>query len=235
MKKTIIALMALVGVAITNASTLSSYYIDDNETKQVTLDKVVGISEDDATALADSLTADSIVAMTNVTFSLDTSTMLFDGAKLGDTVTLNSLVLASSAITEHYINTAGTGSYDQARDATITLNGVSYTSEKQTTSGVTGSLYGTLTYNFANSFTFTVGDTLAIELPSVSGSYHSQFGVFQGQIGSGDISCTSYETAPGSGSWQPAVKLNVQVVPEPATATLSLLAFAGLAARRRRK
>ncbi len=232
MKKTLIALMALTGAAITEAATLSSYYTDDNETKQVTLDEVLGNSEANASALADSLTADTIVAKTNVTFTLDTSTMLFDGAKLGDTVTLNSLVLASGAANTYYVNEAT----NNQRYATITLSGVTYTSDKQV-AAITSGTYGTLTYTFTgdNAFTFTVGDSLAIELNSEEGVYHSQFGVFQGQTGSGDITCQKYDTAPGTGSWQPAVKLNVAAVPEPTTATLSLLALAGLAARRRRK
>ncbi|MBQ8517960.1 MAG: PEP-CTERM sorting domain-containing protein [Akkermansia sp.] len=110
---------------------------------------------------------------------------------------------------------------------------MTYTSDAQSAS-VTSGKFGVLTYTFSgdNAFSFVVGDTLKVSINAVNNVAHTQYGTFQGQTG---VSNLSYGTVSG---WQTSVKLSGTVaasVPEPATATLSLLALAGLAARRRRK
>ena len=63
--------------------------------------------------------------------------------------------------------------------------------------------------------------------PGVSFTMHN------GQVNDGD----NYNINPGTTSWKynsPVIRLTAYAVPEPATATLSLLALCGLCARRRR-
>lgn len=67
-----------------------------------------------------------------------------------------------------------------------------------------------------------------INSPGVSFTLHN------GKVNDGD----DYTKNPGTTSWKynsPVIRLTAYAVPEPTTATLSLLALAGLAARRRRK
>lgn len=52
--------------------------------------------------------------------------------------------------------------------------------------------------------------------------------------GAGDATIESDTPSLANGGWHIPVRLNTQIIPEPATATLSLLTLAGLAARRRR-
>ena len=229
MKKTIIALMALAGAAAAQTTdvTLGSWYTDNGESF-LTLDAVYGKT---AAGCAGILEAGSDGELTaSASFTIDTDALLMSGVKVGDTVTISSIQVAS-AIGGYGIG----GGSSSPRTMTITLGGNTYVSEAQQSDKPDGA-YGVLTYNFTgnNVFSFTVGDDLGVSIDAQNTVVHQQLGVFKNQTGVSAI--TSADG--GVNGWQAAVKLNGTVtpaVPEPTTATLSLLALAGLAARRRRK
>ncbi len=208
--------------------TLGSWFTDSQGNKQMTVDAIVGLNKDDASALdgdggfvADGLSGINV----NTTFTIDTgalfsTTTLEKGVKL-DVV---SIVLSSNSTTSQYAD----GTH---RTLSITLDGVTYVSNPIEFSRTDG--YGTMTYTFTgdNAFSFTLGDTLTASLNAVKDVAHTAYGAFKGQTGVSNFTSPTNFTA-----WQAAVKINATpAVPEPTTATLSLLALAGLAARRRRK
>ena len=232
MKKTLIALMALAGVAMateTTAVTLGSWYTDGGQ-NFLTLDAVTDKAMNDCASLLNANHDTELTA--SASFTLNTEEMMLSGVKVGDTVTISSIQVASA------IGGYGTGA-GATRTMAVTLGGNTYVSDTQQSYKPQGA-YGVLTYNFSgdNIFTFTVGDDLAVTINAQNGVVHQQLGIFKNQTGVSTI--TSGDTVNG---WQAAVKLNGTVsvpepvtpsVPEPATATLSLLALAGLASRRRR-
>ena len=234
MKKTLVALMALAGAAAASEPiTLGSWFTDSNGDKQMTVEAVAGLSKGDATALdgSDPFKADGLEKIAeNTTFTIDTGA-LYSTSEIqqGQVLDVVSIVLSSKHDTSDYS--------DGDRTLSITLNGNTYVSNAIEFSRTEG--YGTMTYTFTgdNAFSFTVGDTLEASLKGTS-SLQAAYGVFQGQTGVSNI------IAPATWKdWQLGVMINATsvvpeptpVVPEPATATLSLLALAGLAARRRRR
>ena len=218
MKKTIIALPALGGGAGANTSvTLGSWFTNTESADVYTVDAVQGKSKAEAKNLG--LTNADGLSYAGFTFTIDVSNML-SSAQLteNDIIQVTGITLASNS--QH--NSVQTGKLF------ITLGEVTYVSE----TGVEDrdGAYGTLTYSFtgSNSFTLGITDTLNAEIFDTT---KVSIGVFQGQTGVGGI-----DSPTGFASWQPGVKITGTIaVPEPTTATLSLLALAGLAARRRRR
>lgn len=87
--------------------------------------------------------------------------------------------------------------------------------------------------NVVSGYTLTTNDMVMCG-SSIMSNYSNTTGVSSlSYLGSN----TEHSMTPGSANFAPRVTLvtQTQLVPEPATATLSLLALAGLAARRRRK
>ena len=232
MKKTLITLLALAGMTMAaeevNPITLGSWFTDSQGNKQMTVDAVEGLSKENASALDGDggFTADGAEGITvNTIFTINTAA-LYSTTTLqqGQVLDVVSIVLSSKQNTNNYAD----GNY---RTLSITLNGTTYTSNPIQFSRTSG--YGTMTYTFTgdNAFSFTLGDTLTASLNAINGTAHTAYGTFKGQTGVSNFSAPSNLT-----DWQAAVKINATpAIPEPTTATLSLLALAGLAARRRRK
>ena len=108
---------------------------------------------------------------------------------------------------------------------TVSFDGQSFTSESADYSGVPGTAQrGLITFNFTDPVIITGAETLTLSL-SGAGTGATVYKAQDDYELHGDTATF--------GSWHAAIRLNVKT-PEPATATLSLLALAGLAARRRR-
>lgn len=230
MKKTLIAVLALAGVATATSEpiTLGSYYtvggttycsVDEfNGKTETEIEKLVtGASEGTNT---DYVNRFSATAGKTLTISTSDLYMFTGTAETGTELVLKSLQMT----TEDNDTGIGTNFF-----AAITINGVEHKAYQSAISR-TGGQVATFTYDFSNSpVVFKLGDTLTFSLnKDANTSGDASIPVFQGITG------PLGATAANMNIWKASVKLNTVTVPEPATATLSLLALAGLAARRRR-
>lgn len=111
------------------------------------------------------------------------------------------------------------------RYAAIKIGEVTYTATQTASHSGTANTVGKFTFDFsAAPVTFSVGNSLTFTFNSTASGEDSSYGVFKG-----------IEGPVVSDTWKASVQLKAVAIPEPTTATLSLLALAGLAARRRRK
>lgn len=216
MKKTLITLLALSGLAIADTVTYSSYTSSFAITSSF-----VGKTADQIRALG-ATDANKLAFTDNQTVSLSVAGMMPSDVLESDTeLMLN---------TFSYISRPDTTHTSENSTVSITLDGVTYTSGAAVYTGTDGT-YGLISYTFTDGPTFTAADTLSFSIARVGTTDPSKlaFGAFQGLEGTTKI----------YGDWQGAFQISGTIataaVPEPTTATLSLLALAGLAARRRRK
>lgn len=223
--------MALAGVSLADTSqsvTLGSYVTYDG-TKYDMIDEFVGLTANSVKSTYGITGADQLTYDTTQTFTLSTNDLLL--------TTTGESVLAGADLQITKISFLGRADSDdyQAEDsvASITIGEVVYTSSVAVyTDSATG--YNLVTYSFApgNSPTFTLGSDVTFTLTPAGNASAQKMpvSVFQG---------TNISGAPNpTGTWLAPFQLTATVtqqVPEPTTATLSLLALAGLAARRRRK
>ncbi len=162
---------------------------------------------------------------------------------LTETVTLSQVSVMSA-------NTDGSGFYTNAvKMAILTFSDVASGGEVVgiSTNSVAWSEYSALTFSFDDitldsdttyRFVFVKDDTSETKLESSNWTAEYQGRRLQVVADSGNMLTNINGPASwGDANWAPNVTYTVsnQGVPEPATATLSLLALAGLAARRRRK
>lgn len=220
MKKTITLLVALAGMASADSSiTLGSYFTNTKGDDVFTVEAVQGKSKGDAAALG--LTKADGLNSRGFSFTMDVSEMLYSAAlTLDDVIQVTQITLASNPVY---------GSTETGK-LSITLGNNTYVSEVGVEDRSNGG-YGTITYNFTgeNSFTLSISDTMSASIATEAQNVF--IGVFQGQSGVDGLTAPS-----GYGAWEPGVMITgVKLIPEPTTATLSLLALAGLAARRRRR
>ncbi len=226
MKKTIIALLALGGVAAAADVTIGSYVTKDSVNYDI-VDSFAGETYDDVDSTY-GVHLDKL-HFKSLTFVLNTGDMLVSdsGLKTGDALTLKSLTILGRYDTNDY----------RATDSTMTVtleDASSYTSSVAVhVRGNSGC--ATITYDFTDAITFSLGDdlTFTFNRGSAEGddpTYNLGIAPMQGVSGAPIV----YNNV-----WQMGTQLSVASaaasVPEPTTATLSLLALAGLAARRRRK
>ena len=220
MKKTLIALMAAASCAMADTPiTLGSWFTNKDGSMVYTVDAVQTLSKANAKALG--LSAADGLSYGVFSFNLNVDEMMFSTTLTeNDVIQVTEITLASNS--QHASESAG--------QLSITFGGNTYVSEMGVEAKGDG--YGTLTYTFTgeNVFSFSISDNLSATIDETT---KVCIGVFQGQSGVGGVTEPTGYTV-----WQPAVKITGVVVtdaiPEPATATLSLLALAGLAARRRR-
>ena len=221
MKKTIIALLALGGVAAAADVTIGSYVVDNDVSYDI-VETYAGNTHD----TAHGLTFDRLHFGT-LEFTLNTSDMLVSGATVntGTILTLDSLTILGRTDDDYK---------GEASTMSVTLNNATYTSAISSYNDG-GSGHATVTYTFDDGITFSLGDdlTFALNRGSVEGAdkpYNLGVAAIKGATGAPAV----------FGEWQMAAQISATVpaspsIPEPTTATLSLLALAGLAARRRRK
>lgn len=115
---------------------------------------------------------------------------------------------------------------------TVSVNDKSVTSTSYTTDlPVSGnSTYRAVTWTFSDTLTFSADDVLTVTFAATS--VEMGMGVFQTETG---YTFGGVNPVYTNSSNQYYDFFRLEVIPEPATATLSLLALAGLAARRRRQ
>lgn len=115
---------------------------------------------------------------------------------------------------------------------TLTVGDQTFTSGNAVYSTNAANTYGTVTYSFATPVEISA-DTTSLDLTITAANASNKFGYGEFKVAEG---CSLTSGSPST--YVPVVRLSgtyTPAVPEPATATLSLLALAGLAARRRRK
>lgn len=214
MKKTLVTLLALGSVAVADDYTFSSYYTE-NETKYSAIDEFVGKAPDPY---------DACVLYGNITVKLKAAAMLGSELEEGTQLTLNSL-----SVLNHSSKDFGAGS-----TVSITIGGTTYTSNEASSDAQKG-VYNLITYTFDGGPTFSIDDELNFTMNILKDSM-LDFGIVNQTLEGAAI------VREKIGSFIPAKYGAFQIkasttapVPEPTTATLSLLALAGLAARRRRK
>ena len=227
MKKTLITLLALAGVAAAGETpvTLGSYYTS-NSVNYSTVDNFYGLTNNEIYKLLTGTegTTDYVNRYSNSTKTLTINTgalYQFSGdAKEGDTLKLTTFLMS----TEDTGDFIGTNRYAQ-----VTIGQTAYTFKAyQSVDKESNAEVGTFTFDFTDAdVTFKLGDTITFTFASDASGEHSTLPVFQGITGP----VVDNNTA----GWKSSVKINAVTIPEPTTATLSLLALAGLAARRRRK
>ncbi len=213
----LLAMLCGLASANTNESiTLGSWFTNTEKQDVYTVDAVQLKSKGDAAGLG--LSRADGLSYAGFTFSMDISEMMYSTSLTAeDVIKVTQITLASNS--QH--DSVQTG------QLSISLGDYTYVSDNGVESRTSG--YGTITYNFTgeNAFTLSIVDSLTA---SIINTTKVSIGVFQGQSGVDGITPpTGYE------AWQPGVKVTGILIPEPTTATLSLLALAGLAARRRRR
>ncbi len=208
MKKTLIALLALAGVAAAADSTVGT--IDTIEASWGTIPEKVG----------DFWAGDYTLTFTlNELYTLEGSGSVigfYRGSGINDTYGYNAIVLGGT--NEALTLTIGRGrAYDTVDNATGISKETSFTFASAVDDKVT--------------FTTTIQKGVTYTL-SVKGGNQAMTPTLTWAGGSEVL--TSYKGNMNSNAALTCV-LNTGTIPEPTTATLSLLALAGLAARRRRK
>ena len=236
MKKTLITLLALAGVAAADSVLLESKLTNNGVSSSV-MDAIYGKTQADA-ATASGLKVDRF-AETKKDFTFSVSDLLTN-ATLGEDelYSINAITFASRYDTVANWN----NTYAFTGTATVKINdvvvGTSTTLTLNPVANGNGTDYniGTFTFGFDNAFLLDGTETVTISLNS---SDNKKFGVAavanNGTVTATDI--TDMVTSSSGDKYKAVVQLSGSVVtiPEPATATLSLLALAGLCARRRRK
>lgn len=158
-----------------------------------------------------------------------------DAIQKTDEITLNSLK----------IKVTGTGwCQDEGRTITITSGENTYSCELADIfsgpGGNDGNTEGYLTFS-PKDWALTLDSTISVSIKPADGATSANLSVATADIyGKNNATVawsgvTNVDMTDNWGNEAPLVQLNVSTVPEPATATLSLLALAGLAVRRRRK
>lgn len=220
MKKTLVALAALSSMAAFGGTefTIDSKVITSTAAEISAFDSIVGYSKDDA--------------ITNTGLSIDRLGYQNCTVDLHLSQMLHSVELASG---QKYVVTAITMGfrYDQqssymptGTSLTTTINEVTYTTGEAAFVGENGTT-GTITWTFTTPIELDGTEDLQLSIAAESGKYG--FTVGQNKDGNELVGVNDFTKG-----WKPIVRLSGTVTPEPATATLSLLALAGLVARRRR-
>ena len=239
MKKTFITLLALAGVAMGAGETitLGSYYTVDGE-KYSTVDNFHGKTEHEVGKLvlgddAPSANYSDLTSGTDKTISFVSSGLHnFTGTpSTGDALQITTIQLSTPS-NGWYLDAAN----EDIRYMTVTVGETvyDYKAFQVVDRGTGDDIVGTITYDFTDSatpITFNYGDTITLNFVSNTSGTKTSIPLFT------NITGPAYETG-----WFASIKLNTVAVsatetpniPEPATATLSLLALAGLCARRRR-
>ncbi len=240
MKKTLIALMALAGVAAAaDTITLGTQVVKGDGT-------AIDLYTDWETYKTDA----SVVEATG---HKNAGTLTFY-VKVSDLFGAGTLDAATSYTlkTFSYLGWDDDGELGQGDTLTVTLGNQSVTATISD-SHLTGSYDPQNTVTFAGTLNFTTADILTVTL---TGGENSNVGIkyFDSPstnkvLGSasnlntdGTMNYWHDDSNNNANAWQtgwktdaPIIQLTAKAVPEPTTATLSLLALAGLAARRRRK
>ncbi len=228
MKKTLVALMALAGAAMAEV-TLGSYYTADGVNYDA-VDNFYGQTKNEIVAKSgvtvDKLAFDRGTIGNLLNLTLNTNDLLSSDSALTTGMELELTSLTLLAREDDMYQGAGS-------TLAIDINGVTYTSEAAVYSDPAAG-HALVTYTFAGAQpTFKMGDSLTLSFVLADGTIENV-----NKIPAAALKGLSAAPTVFNGGWQAAMQLKVEAVtnvPEPTTATLSLLALAGLAMRRRRK
>ena len=228
MKKTLIALLALTGVAaaeldptpltltFTKDITATSSLPDDFDVDSISLTGDATTCLDQGTYKSDYLRPNTNVDLNNTSWTL-TFTLGNDSGSdyLIDNITIDAFSFTGGGATQNnnrnFLFTVTAGETTVATRENLYIKGNDHNGSK-------GS-FGSLTLDLDNSVTIAANDSLTFAITVNQGGQVTEAN------GGGQ----------GRGSFVGIETVRFNAVPEPATATLSLLALAGLAARRRRK
>lgn len=242
MKKTLIALMALGTSVMADSITLSSTSTAGNY-NSTTHGFFLSLSSDELQITTPGVTLPDVLALDSITLKAS------NAANVGNNVTYGLVVLGQNDNTVLGFSTSTVTSAAN-NDVTFAFTGIAseelLLTSKDTyrfitvSSGVLDLFTGstkTYVYNAGgtgavsyetNANTVTISQGLTA--PGLRWNYDTSASV--------DDCCAIFSSAIGTGKpeYSPVItNMTVNIIPEPATATLSLLALAGLAARRRRK
>ena len=247
MKKTLIALMALAGVV--SAGTPITL-----ETQLVTPDATYGLYSQWNTVSTNT----GLVEQTSTTWNVGDNKTLTFYVKLDDLLGGDSL--ASTATYEFssfsWLGQANGNCSGGGDTLTIAVGNQSITGSVQQSSNIfTTAIFAddapnTLTLSSSDILTITLtagtetdahGEAVELTFMDTPGA-NKLLGSASNLNADGTMNYFHEDARNGDNGWQtgwktdaPVVSMTMTVIPEPATATLSLLALAGLAARRRRK
>ncbi len=234
MKKTLITLLALAGVAAANTLELSSKlsYTDPegvNSFEFSAYDTFVGQTRstiDNYTMNGiDCIDADRDSAIPAPETSKTVTLNLANMYTKGDISLLSSGVILTQIC---FIGRNDSLHRPTGVTLSLTIGDTTYTSDT-VVYGATDT-HDAITFNFTNAPTITTLSDISV---TYSGNESMGAGVFKDQNGA--LLTGTNGTVDATSAWVPIAKVTLRAVPEPTTATLSLLALAGLAARRRRK
>jgi len=256
MKKTIIALVALTGISAGAEYTSNSvitikgdqYFWDENGTDNASKDAFSLIANKTESEITSTYTA---YVKSGTTYTILDNAPIYACGKTSRGTALNSksitlsslynstpleesLQLVSYSFVARPDSSTSTG-YLQVSDTQGNVLGVS---DAVTYTSNTNNAYNVGTFSFEGK-NITLSSTAAYTYTIVTKSAETgeftpvasfSYGEFNPYVASGKGFFID-----GNKDYQPIVSIKTQSIPEPTTATLSLLALAGLAARRRRK
>lgn len=230
--------MALTGVASAQSFTLDSKIINGT-TFTSAFDNVVGNTKSEA-ATATGMDVDRLgYNNCNATVTLKNlfgyTTLEDNQFYMVDTITFamrydtvasqeGTYTPSTTSLTLKIGNTA----YGTATNAVFTYD--MSTNEDGTAKADTALTIGTMTFTFDEAIKLTGDEVLTLSMSGTGNNEKLGFTVLKDKGTVYDAGVQDF-----TGGWTPVIRISGQLVPEPTTATLSLLALAGLAARRRRK
>ena len=230
MKKTLIALMAMAGMACAQSFNLDSKVINGSDTFSA-FENVVGYTKSEAGSNTGLLVDRYAQHSSTLTVTLgdlygytEETTYLVESVSFAmryDTVTVfnQKYLPTTSSLTLK----VGNEEYGTTGNAVFSYDTVATTD--------TAARIGTITFTFDKAVVLTGTEETITLVTTSSGSTDGL--AYTALKNSENAQVVGVN--PVVSGYGPVVRLSGQIIPEPATATLSLLALAGLAARRRRK
>lgn len=225
MKKSILLILALAGaVSADDVYTLHSSIISSDGTMTDAWKALDNKTYYTQIAVPGVATSAHLAFNTPITFTLSLSQMIPSAADLENT----RLNLSSFSFLAR-----NDGQYVNYGALSITVNGQTATSDTFTIATPQTNGSPAVTYTFDSGLTLTTSDTITVTLSSGNAA-QTGFGMqaFQPDTGNGYSFGGAPELHEG---YSTVYSVGLSLLPEPTTATLSVLALAGLAARRRHR
>ena len=231
MKKTIVTIMALGSFAMAQSFTLDSKIIKGEDVFSA-YDSVIGSTKAEV-ATATGMSVDRLgydKCQATVTMSnLYTTTKLADYEfYLVDCISFAIRYDSATSIASTYLPTSSSLTLKVGNDSKGVSGNAVIEYDTTATDGTNGGDIGTITFSFAEGIKLKGTETLTLAMTATGGKLG--FTVLKDTTSASDSGVQDF-----TDGWTPVVRISGKVIPEPTTATLSLLALAGLAARRRRR
>ncbi|MBE6410442.1 MAG: PEP-CTERM sorting domain-containing protein [Akkermansiaceae bacterium] len=251
MKKTIITLLALAGMVQANTTPQVIWDADFTTTSGVSLYTATGVATNLETNVGNDLISNGAITLTNDKFSFEQTSGNLSYAdefsmlvklKINEDATSQWPVLFSLGETSawnwkpSYYQDTNTFVLDKDGFGGVVDESNRMSGAITYTPGTDGVVTLALTNNGSGLLSLYVDGQLAGETQITSANEYGESKLIKcfsigGKIGGGNTACITVSDA----QFVKGITTSFVAVPEPTTATLSLLALAGLAARRRRK